>query len=92
MTLHSTAFQELSDDELDAYVLTRLRLLGVDLSVLPADDPGVPVDRRRVLASARRFLRSTPSAIAAFEMDVQAVVPVLYPSGLAARMRGEEGD
>lgn len=77
--------QELDDEALDAYVLTRLALLGVDLSVLPEDDEEAPVDRRRVLASARRFLRSTPGALADFEMDVQDVPPLLYPGTWSGR-------
>ena len=71
--------QELSDGELDTHIRARLRLLGVDLSVLPEDDPEAPADQRRILASARRFLRTTPGAIAAFRMDPQAVPPEMYP-------------
>ena len=84
--------QELSDDDLDAYVLTRLAVLGVDLSDLPEDDPEAPADRRRILASARRFLRSTPQAIADFAMDPQEVTPVLYPPALARQIAGEAGE
>lgn len=76
-------FQELSDAELDAYILTRLALAGIDLSVLPDDDREAPADRRRILAGARRFLRSTPAAIADFVMDPQEVAPVLYPAHMA---------
>jgi hypothetical protein len=76
----SPLLQEISDEELDTHILTRLRLLGVDLSVLPEDDREAPADRRRILASARRFLRSTPSAIADFAMDPQEVPPVMYPA------------
>jgi hypothetical protein len=72
--------QELTDAELDAHVLARLELLGVDLSVLPEDDRDAPADRRRILESARRFLRSTPGAIAGFQMDVQDVPPLMYPA------------
>lgn len=79
--------QELTDAELDAYILTRLRSLGVDLSVLPEDDPDAPADRRRILMGARRFLRSTPPAIMAFEADVQEVAPAMYPASLAAPLR-----
>lgn len=68
------------DEALDAYVLTRLEMLGVDLSVLPEDDPDAPADQRRILASARRFLRSTPGAIADFEMDAAGPPPAMYPS------------
>ena len=69
----------LTDDELDSLILGRLKLAGIDLSVLPEDDPDAPADRRRVLASARNFLRSTPGAVRAFAMDPQDVPPVLYP-------------
>ena len=82
--------QELSDEELDAYVLTRLRMTGIDLSVLPVDDADAPADQRRILSSARRFLRSTPAAILGLEMDVQAVPPVMYPSAASVNAR-EEG-
>ena len=75
--------QELSDEELDAYILTRLRMAGVDLTVLPEDEPDAPADRTRILAGARRFLRSTPPAILAFEMDTQEVPPSMYPATLA---------
>lgn len=72
--------QEITDEELDTHIRARLALLGVDLSVLPEDDPDAPADQRRILASARRFLRGTPGAIAEFEMDVQDVPPLLYPA------------
>lgn len=83
-------FEELTDEELDAYILTRLQGLGVDLGVLPEDDEDAPADRKRVLESARRFLRSTPPAIHGFEMDVQEVPPVMYPAELTGRTGGEE--
>lgn len=85
---------DLSDDELDAYILARLRLAGVDLDVLPEEDPDAPVDRARILRSARRFLRSTPPAIRDLVMDPQAVPPAMYPAAVGAALRGsgaEEG-
>lgn len=78
----ATPLQEVSDEALNGMILTRLTLLGVDLSVLPVDEPDAPVDQRRILESARRFLRSTPSAIADFEMDPQEVPPVMYPAAV----------
>ena len=78
---------DVTDEELDAAILARLELLGVDLSVLPLDDRDAPADQLRILASARRFLRSTPQAIADFAMDPQEVPPVMYP---AASPQGRE--
>ena len=82
--------QALSDEELDAYVLTRLKMTGIDLSVLPVDDADAPADQLRILCSARCFLRSTPAAILDLEMDVQAVPPVMYPSAASVNA-GQEG-
>lgn len=76
--------RELTDAELDAYILTRLAIAGVDISVLPKDDEDAPADQRRILASARRFLRSTVPAIREFPIDPQEVPPVLYPGNHAA--------
>lgn len=91
---HGAPQEEVSDAELDRYILTRLALAGVDLSVLPEDDREAPADRRRILASARRFLRSTPGAIRDFVMDPQDVVPVLYPAaaGLERGLAVDRGD
>jgi hypothetical protein len=72
--------QQQTDEELDAYILARLEMLGVDLSVLPEDDSDAPADRRRILASARRFLRSTPRAISDFELDAAGPPPAMYPA------------
>lgn len=80
-----TWYQDVSDGELDRYIVTRLEMLGVDLSVLPRDNSDAPADQKRILASARRFLRSTPPAIHGFEMDVQAVPPEGYPAALRGR-------
>ena len=82
--------RELSDQELDAYVLARLESLGVDLSVLPEDDPSAPSDRRRILRSARRFLRRTLPAIADFRMTLDEPPPVLYPVPGRGRSHGAE--
>ncbi len=79
--------QDLTDSELNVYILTRLRSAGVDLSVLPEDDPAAPTDQARILESARRFLRTTPPAIRSFEMDPQEVPPALYPGTATAWTR-----
>ena len=77
-----------TDEALDAFILMRLEMLGVDLSVLPEDDPDAPADRRRILASARRFLRTTPAGIANYALDALGPPPVLYPSAGAADTGG----
>jgi hypothetical protein len=79
--------QELTDEELDAVILTRLKSFGVDLSVLPEDDPDAPADRGRIMAGARRFLRSTPQAIMAWEPDPQKVAPEMYPAAQGPALR-----
>ena len=90
--MHPPRAQELGDEELDAFILTRLEQLGVDLSVLPEDDGEAPADQKRILSSARRFLRSTPAAILAFEPDVQAVAPAMYPASLGPVRDTEDRD
>lgn len=90
--MRAHAFQELTDEELDAYILTRLKAVGVDLSVLPEEDPDAPADRRGILAGARRFLRTTPPAILAWEPDPQRVVPAMYPAALGVDLRGGRSD
>jgi hypothetical protein len=70
--------QEPTDEELDALIVTRLRLIGVDLDVLPENDPSAPADRRRILASARRFLRGTVTSLSRFELDPQRA-PADFP-------------
>ncbi|NIP58496.1 MAG: hypothetical protein GWM92_15175 [Gemmatimonadetes bacterium] len=82
--------QELTDAELDAYILARLEALGVDLGVLPEEEEDAPADRRRILRSARRFLRSTPPALADFEIDPQEVPPIMYPAEFRGRTREED--
>ena len=74
---------ELTDEELNTYILARLQQLGVDLSVLPEDDGDAPAAQRRILASARRFLRATPPEISALELDALGPAPVLYPSEMS---------
>ncbi len=88
--MEARSLQELSDEELDAYILTRLKAAGVDLSVLPEEDADAPADQHGILAGARRFLRSTPPAIGAWEPDVQRVAPAMYPAALAVHLAGEQ--
>lgn len=90
--MDASRIPELSDGELDAYIHSRLKMAGVDLSVLPEDDPSAPADRKGILESARRFLRGTPPAILAFEPDVQRVPPALYPAALSVAVRKRGSD
>lgn len=83
--------EPLSDAELDAVIISRLKLAGIDLSVLPVEDSAAPVDQRRILASARRFLRTSPAAVRGFAIDPQDVPPVLYPGSFSARTTGAAG-
>lgn len=83
--------EQLTDAELDALILGRLRLAGIDLSVLPEDDSTAAADQRRILAAARRFLRSTPAAVRAFVIDPQETPPVLYAGAFSAWTRGADG-
>lgn len=80
--------EPLSDAELDALILARLKMVGIDLSVLPPDDGDAPADQTRILASARRFLRTTPAAVRAFDLDPQELPPVLYPGVFVGRSGG----
>lgn len=77
----SRPVQDLPDDVLDAWIRTRLTMVGVDLDVLPEDDASAPADVRRVLASARAFLRSTPGAIRSLPLPDDGAPPFLYPAG-----------
>lgn len=72
----------LTDEELDRYIRTRLRLIGVDLDVLPVSDESAPADQERVLASARRLLRQTVPALSDYRLDPQSHPPVMYPAHL----------
>ncbi len=74
---------EPSDEELDAYVLTRYRLLGIDVSVLPESDEDAPMDRERLLAHARSILRQDAEA-ADFRIDPQHNLPMAFPAPFAA--------
>jgi len=92
LPLPGTAFRptmdEITDEELDRYVETRLRIIGVDLSVLPEDDPDAPADRVRILRSARSFLRGTVPALSAYELDPQVFPPMSYPAAHPGALPG----
>ncbi len=70
----------MADDDLDAWILARLAMAGVDLSVLPDDAPDAPADRVRILRSARGFLRSTLPALEGVVLDPMRLPPLPSPS------------
>ncbi len=72
-----------SDEELDAYILTRYALLEIDISVLPESDPDAPMDQSRLLENARSILRQEVIA-ANFEIDPQFHLPVPHPAPFAS--------
>lgn len=72
----------IDDAELDQWILTRLAMVGVDLGVLPEDDPDAPADQRRVLASVRRILRESMPVVSDMPLDPMELPPILYPAHL----------
>lgn len=80
--------------DLDRWILLRLEMAGVELSLLPEEAPEAPVDRRRVLAAARAFLGRTPPALRSLPFAESGPVPLLYPASLGPDPdpgRGEAG-
>lgn len=75
-----------TDAELDAYILTRYALLGVDISVLPVSDPDAPMDRERLLENGREILRQEVAA-ADFPIDPQLHLPTPFPVQFAVWAR-----
>jgi hypothetical protein len=73
-----------TDSELDAFIKTRLALIGSDLAQLPLSHAGAPADQTRVLSSLRSFLRGTVPAISNYLADVQTFPPAEYPAPLTA--------
>lgn len=82
------SLDDLGDEDLDRYILTRLAMAGVDLSVLPDDDPSAPADRLRILRSARAFLRDAIPSISALRLDPEAAPPEFYPAALYPLLSG----
>ena len=77
-----------TDEELNAYILTRYALLGIDISVLPDSDENAPMDQERLLENARLILRQDIVA-ADFGIDPQFHLPVPHPAPFTA-WTGEE--
>ena len=72
-----------TDAELDTYIRTRYALLGIDISVLPVDDPKAVMDQKRLLANGRDILRQEVVA-ANFAIDPQFHLPMQFVAQFAA--------
>lgn len=68
-----------TDAELDAFIAFRLGMLGIDLSVLPFDDPSAPADQVRAYAAMRSTLRSQIELLE-FPLDPQETIATYYAS------------
>ena len=81
-------------EELNAYILTRYALLGIDIFVLPESDEDAPMDPERLLQNARSILRQDVTA-ADFDIDPQFHLPMPFPAPFTAwteeESQGPEG-
>lgn len=68
-----------TDAELDAFIAFRLGMLGIDLSVLPYDDPTAPVDQLGAYESMRSTLRSQLQLLE-YPLDPQYTIATYYAS------------
>lgn len=68
-----------TDAELDAYIQFRLGMLGIDLSVLPVDDPSAPADQVRAFSTMRSTLRNQIQLLE-FPLDPQYTIATYYAS------------
>jgi hypothetical protein len=68
-----------TDAELDAYILFRFGMLGIDISVLPYDDDNAQVDQVSVLSGCRQTLRQS-LAVLEYELYVQKHIATYYAS------------
>jgi hypothetical protein len=73
------AVPEPTDADLDDLAQTYWALLGIDISVLPVDDPTAVADQARCLANARSTLRGEVPIQDYAGLDPQADLAVLYP-------------
>ncbi|MET7401951.1 hypothetical protein ABZS66_51560 [Dactylosporangium sp. NPDC005572] len=78
----------LSTEQLNAFIVARLAISGIDFNLLPADpDPatGVPT-QTQVLSSLRSFLLANPAAVNGWRPSADAALgqqlapPLEYPS------------
>ena len=85
------AVTEPTDAELDQLARTYWALLGIDITVLPLDDPGAIVDQARCLSSARSTLRQEAAIMAYAGLDPQADIATLYPVPFSQWTKPERG-
>lgn len=72
-----------TDAELDAFIAFRLGMLGIDLSVLPFDDPDAPVDQLSCYETMRSTLRNN-IVLMEFPLDPQYTIATYYASPQSA--------
>ncbi|HEV7734104.1 MAG TPA: hypothetical protein VGR62_18175 [Candidatus Binatia bacterium] len=80
-----------TDAELDAYILLRFGMLGIDISVLPFNDPSAQVDQMSVLSGCRSTLRQSLQLLE-YELDVQTHIAAYYASPQSAWTTPDEED
>jgi hypothetical protein len=68
-----------TDAELEVIARSTFALLGIDISILPADDPTAYIDQARVIRASVDILRREP-ILAAYEVNGQADFTTLYPT------------
>jgi hypothetical protein len=68
-----------TDAELDAFIQFRLGMLGIDLSVLPVNDPSAPADQVRAFSSMRSTLRNQIQLLE-FPLDPPYTIATYYAS------------
>ena len=72
-----------TDEELNEFILFRLGMLGVDISVLPFDDDDALVTQQDVLASCRSTIRNARTVLE-FPLDAQYTIATYYASPQSA--------
>lgn len=68
-----------TDAELNAYILFRFGMLGIDISVLPYQDASAQVDQVSVLSGCRSTLRQSLQLLQ-YDLDVQTHIATYYAS------------
>jgi hypothetical protein len=72
-----------TDAELDQYILFRFAMLGIDISVLPYDDPAAQVTQLDVLEGCRDVIRGALTVLE-FPLDPQYTIATYYASPQSA--------